>query len=60
MIPNNKSGVDAGFWKGRGYNLLGLHAKRGGGGSGGPALVPMLKSLHREPKGGGADPMECL
>ena len=34
----------------RGSNLLGLHARKRGGG---PALGPMLKSLHRGPKGGG-------
>ena len=39
------SGADAGILKGR-SNLC-LHAK------GGPALGPMLKSLHRGPKGGG-------
>ena len=39
------------FEGGGGSNLLGLHAK------GGPALVPMLKSLHPGPKGGpGAPP----
>ena len=38
----------AGFWKG-GSNLLGLHAKAG---PGGPALGPVLKSLHHGLKGG--------
>ena len=36
------SGADAGFLKG-GSNVLGLHAKKRGGG---PALGPMLKSRH--------------
>ena len=51
------AGADAGFWKGvRGRsNLLGLHAK-GIGSRGGPALVPILKSLHPGPKGGGVQP----
>ena len=40
------------FWKGGG-SILGLQAKKGGGGPrGGPTLGPMLKSLHRGPKGG--------
>ena len=43
-----------GFLEGGGVpNLLGLHAKGGG-----PAMVPMLKSLHRGPKGEGADLMD--
>ena len=37
--------------RGGGSNLLGLYAKRGI--QGGPALVSMLKSLHRGPKVGG-------
>ena len=43
-----------------GSNLYGLHAtggprnRGGGGGSGGPALGPILKSLHRGPKRGGS------
>ena len=35
----------------RGGSILGLQAK--GGARGGPTLGPMLKSLHRGPKGGG-------
>ena len=33
-------------------SILGLQAKKGG-----PTLGPMLKSLHRGPKGGGPDPL---
>ena len=41
------------FWRGGG-SILGLKAKKGGGGPrGGPTLGPMLKSLYRGPKGGG-------
>ena len=37
-----------------GGSILGLQAKKGGGGPrGGPTLGPMLKSLHRGPKEGG-------
>ena len=52
------SGADPGFLKGGGVHLdLGLQAKKGGGGPrGGPTLGPMLKSLHRGPKGGGGGP----
>ena len=42
---------DAGFLRGGGSNLD-LHAKRGGG-PGGPALDPVLKSRHRGQRGGG-------
>ena len=37
---------------GGGSNVLGLHAKGGGG----PAMDPILKSLHRGPKGGPRPP----
>ena len=41
-----------------GGSILGLHAKKGGPG-GGKMLGPMLKSLHRGPKGGGGpDPLD--
>ena len=33
-------------------------SKRKGGSGGGPTLGPMLKSLHRGLKGGGADPLD--
>ena len=46
------AGTDPGFLKGGG-SILGLQAKEGGGPRGGPTLGPMLKSLHRGPKGGG-------
>ena len=39
------------FERGGGSKLLGLYTK------GSPALVPMLKSLHREPKG--ANHFQC-
>ena len=42
------------FLNGGGGILLGFHAK------GGAALGPMLKSLHRGPKGGGPDPPDPL
>ena len=50
LIYNALTGADGGFWKGGGGgggNLIGLQA------GGGPALVPMLKNLHRGQKGGG-------
>ena len=45
------SGADPGFFK-KGGGILGLQAKKGGGAS----LGPMLKSLHRGPKGGSGPP----
>ena len=44
-------GADPGFLKGG--SILGLQAKKGG-----PTLGPVLKSLHRGPKGGGSGPPE--
>ena len=41
-----------------GVHLRSTSKKRGGGPRGGPALGPMLKSLHRGPKGGGPDPLD--
>ena len=46
------AGADAGYLKGGPY--VGLHAKIGV--QGGPALGPMIKSLHRGPNGGCPDP----
>ena len=51
----DSAGADPGFLKG-GVSRLGLPAKKGGL-DGGPILGPMLKSLHRDTKGG-PDPLD--
>ena len=49
------AGADPGFLKRGGGASIGLQAKKGDSG-GGPILGPMLKSLHRGPKGGSSPP----
>ena len=49
------AGADPGFFKrGGGVHLRSTSKKRGLGGL--PILAPMLRSLHREPRGGGSGP----
>ena len=51
------SGAGPGFLKRGGVHLRSTSKKKGGGGPrGGPTLGPMLKSLHRGPRGGGGGP----
>ena len=52
----HRAGADPGFLKGG--PILGLQAKQKGGVGprGGPTVAPMLKNLHRGPKGGGEPP----
>ena len=50
MISNRSQGRIQDFWKGGGA-ILGLQAKKkGGGAGGGPTLGPMLKILRRGPE----------
>ena len=52
-ITYDPAGADPGFLKGGGHIMS---TSKKGGQTGGPILGPMLKSLHRGTKGGGANP----